>query len=113
MTAETYIADAELEKQISALNDAQDSPSQGRALALLTVLLSRCSEANFTTVEALIPKLTDLASKSDDQLVKVEVTAAAGRLSWSANGICKLVRLFLPDTTLHEGITLSGVEGRD
>jgi len=107
MTAETYIADAELEKQICALNDAQDAPSQGRALALLTVLLSRCSETNFTTVEALIPKLTDLASKSDDQLVKVDVTAAAGtRLSLSANCLCKLVRL-LPDTTLHEGMAPS------
>jgi hypothetical protein len=72
-TAETYIADAELEKQIAALRSADDSAGQGRALALLTVLLSRCSEDNFSTVAACIPTVTELASTSEDQLVQVGV----------------------------------------
>lgn len=72
-TAETYIADAELEKQIAALKSAEDPAGQGRALALLTVLLSRCSEDNFSTVAACIPTVTDLASRSEDQLVQVGV----------------------------------------
>jgi hypothetical protein len=76
-TAETYIADAELEKQIEALRSAEDPAGQGRALALLTVLLSRCSEDNFSTVAACIPTVTQLASTSEDQLVQVGVNCFA------------------------------------
>jgi hypothetical protein len=71
MSAESYIADAELEKQITALQSAEDPSSQGRALALLTVLLSRCSEDNFSTVAGCVQTLAELATSSLDQLVQV------------------------------------------
>jgi hypothetical protein len=78
MSAEAYIADAELEKQISALQTAEDPISQGRALALLTVLLSRCSEDNLATVAGCVPTITELATSSVDQLVQVIDCSRAG-----------------------------------
>lgn len=72
MTAEAYIADAELEKQITALQEQQDPNFQGKTLALLTVLLSRCSESNFGTVAGCVPTLTALAG-STDPLVQVSL----------------------------------------
>lgn len=81
-TAETYIADAELEKQIAAVQTAEDDATRGRSLALLTVLLSRASEQNFSTIRGIIPLLTELTSSSSDQLVQVSrslvATAATG-----------------------------------
>lgn len=71
MSAEAYIADAELEKQITALQIAEDPVSQARALALLTVLLSRCSEDKFATVAGCVSTITELATASADQLVQV------------------------------------------
>lgn len=71
MTAEAHIAAGELEKQIAALHNSEDSASKGRALALLTVLLSRCPESEFSTVAGVVPTLTELASQSTDQLVQV------------------------------------------
>jgi hypothetical protein len=70
-SADAHIAAGELEKQIAALHSTEDPASKGRALALLTVLLSRCPESEFLTVAGALPTLTELASQSADQLVQV------------------------------------------
>lgn len=76
MAADAYIADNELEKQLQAIKDAQDDVARGRALAMLTVLLSRCCDSNLETVSACLPVLTDLAQTSPDKLVQANAVAA-------------------------------------
>ena len=60
----------QVDKQLAVLTAGDDPAIQGRALAMLTVLFSRCSEAQVGAVAAALPQI-QTALQSDNRLVQV------------------------------------------
>lgn len=71
MEPEAALIDVELEKQIRLLQSANDTASQGRTLAIITVLFSRCSaDSHIAAAGSAIPHMAQLLT-SADQVVQV------------------------------------------
>lgn len=69
---EPDLIDAELDKQIGLLKTANDTASQGRVLAVVTVLFSRCSaDSHIAAAADVVPHIARLLA-SDDQVVQVK-----------------------------------------
>eukprot|EP00878_Enallax_costatus_P004742 GHUV01004991.1.p1 GENE.GHUV01004991.1~~GHUV01004991.1.p1 ORF type:complete len:283 (+),score=82.35 GHUV01004991.1:334-1182(+) len=76
MDTEAALFEAELEKQLRLLHTATESASQGRALAILTVLVSRCSsDSQLAAAGGAVAHIAQLLA-SNDPLVQANACAA-------------------------------------
>lgn len=71
MDAEAALIDSELNAKLQELQEAADAVSQGRLLAVVTVLLSRCStDSHIAAVAGAVRHIAQLLD-SEDQTVQV------------------------------------------
>lgn len=74
MDPEAALLDSELEKQISALQSASEPATQGRTLAIITVLVSRCSaDSHIAAAGSAVPLIAHCLTVSD-QIVQVRLS---------------------------------------